>query len=74
MPAPANVAALDLAERNARERGDAVIALLPRHGNMREAERAELGFGESVLDAFDLLQAEHIGLLRLDQAAYEIES
>ena len=71
--AAANVAALLQREGEPRERGDAVIALLPRHRDMRKAERAKLELGKLALDAFDLLQAQHVGLLRLHEAADEIE-
>ena len=73
MSAPANVAALFKREGDARERGDAVIALLARDRDMGKAERVQLARGEVLLDAFDLLQAEEIGLVRLDEAADEIE-
>jgi len=72
--APADVAALFQREGNARERGDAVIALLARDSDVWESERAKLAQGEASLDAFDLLQAEEIGPLGPDEAAYEIES
>ena len=73
MSAAANVAALLQREGEARERGDAVIALLARDRDMGKAERAELARREILLDAFDLLQAEDIGLHRLDEATDEIE-
>ena len=73
MPAPANVAALDHAERDAGENGDAVIALLPRDRDMGKAERAQLQLGKPVIDAFDLLQAENVGLVGLGEALDEIE-
>ena len=71
--AAANVATLLQREGEPRERGDAVIALLTRHRDMRKAERAKLELGELALDAFDLLQAEDIGPVRLHEAADEIE-
>ena len=47
MTAPANIAALDSTEGNARENRDAVIALLARDRHMAEAERAEAAARES---------------------------
>ena len=50
-----------------------MITLLARHRDMRKAERAKLKLGELAFDAFDLLQAQHIGPVRLHEAADEIE-
>jgi hypothetical protein len=55
MPSPANVAALEKCEGQAREDGDAVIALLAGNRDMGKAERAKLKLGKLALDAFDLL-------------------
>jgi hypothetical protein len=41
---------------------------------MGKAERAKLKLGELALDAFDLLQAEHVGFLAAREATDEIES
>src|ERR1700675_4823793 len=73
MAAPANVAALEKPEGKAGERGDAVIALLAGDRDMVEAERAELKLRKLALDAFDLLQAEHVWLVGLDETGHEIE-
>src|SRR5690606_22921497 len=73
VPPPANVAPLLAPERKAREDRHAVIALLPAHGDMRKAERAQFARREIAVDAFDLLQAEHVGLLRAHEARHEIE-
>ena len=72
--APANIAPLFQRERDAGERGDAVIPLLARDRDMGKAERAKLARGKVPLDAFDLLQAEEIGPVGSHEAAHEIES
>ena len=72
--APANIAALYLGERNAREDGDAVIALLSGDRDMVEAERAERQLGEEAVNAFDFLETENVGPLRAGQAFDEIET
>ena len=69
MSAPANVAALEQREGQAGKNGDAVIALLAGHRDMREAERPKLNLGKFVLDAFDLLQANQVWLVGLGEAA-----
>ncbi len=73
MAASANVAALVKCERQTGEGGDAVITLLAGHRDMVEAERPQLELRKLELDAFDLLQAEHIGPIGRDEAAYQIE-
>ena len=73
MPSPANIAALEQREGEARENGDAVVALLPGNGDMRKAERTELELRELAFDAFDLLQAEHVRLFASREAAHEVE-
>ena len=50
-----------------------MIALLPADRDMRKSERAQLEPGELVVDAFDLLQAEHVRLLGAHEARHEIE-
>ena len=71
MPTPANIAALFNVKGAARE-WRPVIALMPRHRDMREAVRRELEPRELAFDTFDLLQAEHIWPLFFDEAADEI--
>ena len=73
MAAAANVAALEQREGKAGKDGDAVIALLAGHRDMRKAERPELKLWELAFDAFDLLQANHIRPVRSGEAADEIE-
>jgi hypothetical protein len=41
---------------------------------MVEAERAERQLGKEPIDAFDLLQAEHVRLLRAHEAFDEVET
>ncbi len=62
------VVAAEFPERRFRHRRDAVIALLPMHGEMLVSQRAERLVGELVLLALDLLQAQHIGRLLFDEA------
>ncbi|MXO97655.1 hypothetical protein GRI97_01465 [Altererythrobacter xixiisoli] len=50
-------------QRNAADRGDAVISLLPVHGEMFVPERTEGFIGELRFLAFYFLQAQHIGCL-----------
>jgi hypothetical protein len=70
---PADVAALFEREGQAGEGGDAVLALLAGDRDMGKAKRTELELGGFSLDAFDLLQAEHVGPVRPHYARDEID-
>src|SRR4029079_16407310 len=51
----------DLAQFDAADGGDAVIALLPVNRAVAVAERLERSMRELLLAALDLLQAQHVG-------------
>ena len=57
MAAAANVAALFQSEGQPRERGDAVIALLPRHGDMRKPSARSSSSGN--LPSTHLISCRH---------------
>ena len=57
----------DLAQRHAADGGDPVIALLPVDHAVHVAERFEGRVRELLLAALDLLQAQHVGPLLLEQ-------
>ena len=64
----AEIAAVDVGEGMARDDGDAVIALLPVERDVPVAELVERGGREIRVRAFRLLQAQHVGLLLLQEA------
>ena len=64
--APVRVVGADF-EGQAREDGDAVVALHAAPGDVVEAERAQPRLREELVRALRLLQAEHVRLQRLDQ-------
>ena len=54
--------------RQAADGGDAVITLLPVDHSVGVSERFERRVRELLLAALDLLQAQHVGPLLLEQA------
>jgi hypothetical protein len=50
-----------------------VIALLAGHRDVVETKRAERRFRKAAVDAFDLLEAEHVGAMRPHEALDEID-
>jgi hypothetical protein len=51
----------------ARQRGDAVIPGLSLDLDMLEAHGADGVIGKQLVNAFDFLEAEHVGLVGLDE-------
>src|SRR5579863_8159787 len=64
----AEVAAVDVRERVARDDGDAVVALLAVERDVPVAELLERGGGKIRVGAFRLLQAERVRLLILEES------
>ena len=65
------IAGLDPRDRQARERGDAVIGLLPVDLDVAEAERRELFRREDLVMALGFLQAENVRLVFGDEPFHE---
>ena len=61
-------------ERQARQDGDAVIALHPVAQDVGIAHRLQRVLRELAVLHLDLLQADDVGLLLLDQAAQQVEA
>src|SRR5690606_40373150 len=64
----------DLSQRNAADRGDAVVALLPVHDAMGVADRLERGVPKLLLAALDLLEAQHVARLLFEEAGDLIDA
>jgi hypothetical protein len=58
----------DFLKRNAADRGDAVVTLLPMDNAMGVPGRLERRMRELLLAALDLLQTQHVGPFLLEQA------
>jgi hypothetical protein len=61
-------------ERQLRDHGDTVIALLPVQRDVLIAEPLEALPRKGVVDAFGFLQAQHVGPVRLDELGDEIDA
>ena len=61
-------------ERQLRDHGDAVIALLPVQRDMLVAETLEALQREGVVDALRLLQAKHVGPRRFEKFGDDIDA
>src|SRR3977135_1811286 len=61
-------------ERQAREHGDAVIALLAVERDMRIAEPRESLERKLVVRTFGFLQAEHVRPLGLDETRHQVDA
>ena len=70
----AEILHVDALERNARDDGDAVIALLSVERCVLVAETLEALQREGVIRTLGLLQAEHIGLRALQEPRDEIDA
>ena len=61
-------------ERQPRDHGDAVIALLAVQRDVLIAEPLEALARKGVVDALDFLQAEHVGPHRLDELRHQVDA
>ena len=70
----AEIAPARLGEREARDDGDAVVALLAVERDVLVAELAELAARKLPVGAFRLLQAEHVRLVLAEKARDEVDA
>ena len=70
----AEIRQLDTIERQARDRCNAMIALLPVQRDVLVAEPLEALGRKSVIGTLGLLQAEHIGPDRLDEFRHTVDA